>query len=382
MISMPKRIMILMSDTGGGHRASAEAIEEALKLVYGDQVSVELVDVFVEYTPFPFNRFPDIYPLLISRVVWFWKLLYRFTDGKIRSRVISTVLYPRVRRAVHQMLREHPADVIVSVHLLFGLPLIRALGQTRPPVVTVVTDLVTVHSLWFYPGMDFTVVPTAEAEERGLACGIHATRIKTLGLPVSQKFTRLAVPAEALREKLGWEQDVVTVLLVGGGEGMGPLGEIARGLAATGLPIQLAVVCGRNKGLYEQLAAYDWPVAAHVYGFVRNMPELMRAADVVVSKAGPSSVMETLNSGRALVLSGAIPGQEEGNVRYVVDGGAGLWAPGPEQVVAAVRSLLEGGPERLAQMKAAAERLACPDAAREIALVVGRFLDGVRPVDS
>ena len=145
-------------------------------------------------------------------------------------------------------------------------------------------------------------------------------------------------------------------------------------MAATGLNCQLAVVAGRNESLRHKLAATEWETPTHIYGFVRNMPELMGAADLIVTKAGPSSVMEALNAGLPLILSGAIPEQEEGNVRYVVEEGAGLWAPGPGRVVEAVRSLLadESG-ETLRQAAANSRRLAYPRAAADIAEEVAGF---------
>lgn len=370
---MPKRVAILMSDTGGGHRAAAEAVQEALALEYGERVTVELIDVFLKYTPYPFNRFPLWYPAMISRGSRVWDKVYRLSNGARRSRAISIIVYPYVRWAIRRMLREHPADVIVCVHSLFVLPIIRALGRTRPPVITVVTDLVTVHAWWFHPAIDFTIVPTEAARQRGIRNHIHPTRIKTIGLPVAEKFAHPRGPTAALRDQLGWQQDTITILLLGGGEGMGPLRDITTGLAAAGLPLQLAVVCGRNETLRAELAAHDWPVPVHVYGFMANMPDLMQAADLVVTKAGPSSVIEALNSGLPIVLSGAIPGQEDGNVSYVVDEGVGLWAPGPDKVVAAVQTLLADSPARLAQMTARARRLARPNAARQIAREIARF---------
>jgi 1,2-diacylglycerol 3-beta-galactosyltransferase len=162
--------------------------------------------------------------------------------------------------------------------------------------------------------------------------------------------------------------------VVGGGEGMGPLYDIARGIAQTGLPIQMAVVAGRNENLRVRLNDVRWEIPAHIYGFVTNMPDLMRAADLIVTKAGPSSIVEAINAGLPIILSSALPGQEDGNVRWVVENGAGLWAPGPQRVVAAVCQLLKGGPEKLAEAASNVRRLARPHAALDIAEEIGKYL--------
>lgn len=371
---MPHRIVILMSDTGGGHRASSEAVQEALTLKYGDAVQVELIDVFKEYTPYPFSRFPAWYPRIIARGSQFWGSGFKVSDGRSRTRALVGAFYPYTRPAFRRLVREHPAEVYVSAHPFLTMPTMRALGKRRPPFITVVTDLVSAHAFWFYPRVDEIIVPTEGAYQRALRHKVPPEKVKIIGLPVSQKFTVLSGDKGALRQILGWRPDLITVLLVGGGEGMGPLYEIATGIADSGLPLQLAVVAGRNDALRARLNSTQWKIPAHIYGFATNMPDLMRAADLIVTKAGPSSVVEAINAGLPIVLSGALPGQEEGNVRFVVDNGAGRWAPGPEKVVGAVRELAGSGPEVLAATAANARRLARPHAALDIAEEIGRFL--------
>ncbi|MBI3361289.1 MAG: glycosyltransferase [Chloroflexi bacterium] len=370
---MSKRILVLFSDTGGGHRSSAEAIREALLANYAGQCEVELVDLFVEYMPYPFRRFPAWYPWMVKRPR-VWGRGFKLSDGPRRSRALATALWPVVRRAIKRLVREHPADVVVSVHPLFQVPLLRAFGKQRPPYITVVTDLVSTHAWWYHPKVDRCLVPTEPARERAVACGMPLAKVRVVGLPVADRFSRPAGEKADLRAQLNWHANLPAVLVVGGGEGMGPLFEIARGVASAGLRCQLAVVAGRNEALRQRLSAVNWEVPTHLYGFVRNMPELMGAADLIVTKAGPSSIVEAFNAGRPLILSSAIPGQEEGNVRYVVSEGAGLWAPGPAKVVEAVRSLLSDGPgEALSRAAANSRRLASPHAAADIAAEVAQY---------
>jgi 1,2-diacylglycerol 3-beta-galactosyltransferase len=301
-----------------------------------------------------------------------WKQGFALSDGPRRSRVLSTAVWPAVRRAMKRLIREHPADVIVSVHPLFQTPLLRALGPRRPPYITVVTDLVSAHAMWFHPGVDGCLVPTEPARARALACGMPPAKVSVLGLPVAARFSQPAGDRLELRRKLGWRPDLPVVLLAGGGDGMGPLFPTARAIAGLGLPLQLAIVTGRNQQLRRQLGAVPWEVPAYVYGFVGNMPELMGAADLMVSKAGPSTITEAFNAGLPLVLSSALPGQEQGNVGYVVGEGAGLWAPGPEKVANAVKTWLAGeGREGLEHAAANARRLAFPHAAADIGREIG-----------
>jgi 1,2-diacylglycerol 3-beta-galactosyltransferase len=147
---------------------------------------------------------------------------------------------------------------------------------------------------------------------------------------------------------------------------MGRLYQTARAIEATCPGVQLAVVTGRNRQLRERLAATNWRVPVHVYGFVdhaREMPRLMRAADLLITKAGPGTLHEAFLSGLPLILSGAIPGQEEGNVRLVVEGGAGVWAPDPRRAAALVARWMDSDRDALTRMAACSRTLAWPHAA-------------------
>ncbi len=150
---------------------------------------------------------------------------------------------------------------------------------------------------------------------------------------------------------------------------MGPLESIAVQIARARLPAALVVVGGRNRALRERLERYDWPIPTRIYGFVHEMPEFMHAADILVTKAGPGTISEAFNAGLPLILYSRLPGQEEGNVSYVVSEGAGVWAPEPVQVVAALKDWLVH-PDRRAQAAAASRRLSRPDAARTIARIL------------
>ena len=151
---------------------------------------------------------------------------------------------------------------------------------------------------------------------------------------------------------------------------MGQLRHISRAVTDSGVQAQLVVVVGRNERLRARLVGEKWSLPVRVEGFAHNMHEWMRAADLLVTKAGPSTISEALVMGLPMVLSGALPGQERPTVDYIVRGGAGVWAPTGQRVAAAVRELLSSDGQKLAQMAVRARSLARPDAARRVAEIV------------
>ncbi len=357
-------VLFLFSDTGGGHRSAAEAIIEALEQDFADTIDSKMVDVFKDYAPRPLDRMPDLYPDMV-RYPQLWGLGYKLSDGP-QAAFLDYAFWPYVRRATKRLVREQEADCIVSVHPLINTPYIRASGKRRPPFITVVTDLVTTHTLWYHPKVDLCIVPTEEAAQRAYDNGLHADKVCVIGLPVGKRFCEPEGDQESLRQALGWPGDRPVVLLVGGGEGMGPLEETAERISQLEQNIGLAVITGRNQALKEKLEAKNWPIPAFIYGFERRIPDMMRAASLLVTKAGPGTITEAVNAGLPMVLYSHLPGQESGNIGYVVDAGVGLWAPGPQRTAEAVGWWFSN-PEALEKAVQACWRIAKPNAAREIA---------------
>jgi len=148
---------------------------------------------------------------------------------------------------------------------------------------------------------------------------------------------------------------------------MGPVYEIARAIASKVPAAQLIIVAGRNAALKEKLEATQWEIPTRIYGFVTNMPELMGASDLLVTKAGPGTLSEAFIAGLPVIISGFIPGQEEGNVDYTLQHDAGVYASDPDEIGHLISEWLRPGDGTLSQMAANAAELACPDVALVIA---------------
>ncbi len=369
------RVLILMSDTGGGHRSAAQAIAQALHHQAGDAVQVSITD-FLALSRFPLNRSATGYSVVIH-YPRLWRVLFRVADRPLLPRLISGPPGSLVRRGIKRAVLSTNPDVVVSVHPLATVSVsdtLRRLGRPLPFVV-VVTDMVSMHVAWAAPQATACVVATPEARRRLVGYGVPEEGISVLGLPVEPRFADEQRSKTALRQQLGLDTGRFTALLVGGGEGAGGMADQVAAIARRQLPVQLLVVAGRNAALQRQLSRRDWGLPVHVFGFVRNMPELMHAADLLVTKAGPGTISEALICGLPMVITSALPGQEEGNVSYVVEGGAGVEATTPEVLASALaRFSAAEGEATLAAMSAAATRLAKPQAADDIA----RLILGVR----
>jgi 1,2-diacylglycerol 3-beta-galactosyltransferase len=365
-------ILFLFSDTGGGHRSAAEAIIEAIQLEFDGRISTQMVDIFLDFAPRPLSYLPKWYPYMV-RLPDVWGAGYKLSNGSRRARLIVESVYPYVRRSLRKLISQNPADMIVSVHPLANDPFLHALGKHRPPFITVVTDLVTTHALWYHKDVDLCLVATEKARQRGLLANLRPEQVKVIGLPVADRFCQPIGDKDILRHQLGWPPEAPVVLLVGGGEGMGPLEKISLAIAQANLPITLVVVTGRNAELKQHLEAQQWPMTTLIYGFVHEMPDFMQAADILVTKAGPGTISEALNAGLPMILYSRLPGQEDGNVDYVISEGVGVWAPKTSYIISALHAWITH-PQQRELVADACCQAARPEAAREIAHILANRL--------
>ena len=367
-------IVFLFSDTGGGHRSASEAIIEALNLEFPEEFTYEMVDFFKEYSPPPLNLASPAYPLM-SRMEYMWEFTFKASDNPDFMRVLFSAFWPYIRFGMYKMLKENPSDIYVSVHPLINIPFLRAMRKREitTPYMIVVTDLVSTHTAWFAKEADLISIPTEQARKPALYAGIDPQKLRVIGLPVADRFCKPPGDKKALRKKLEWPQDKTIILLIGGGEGMGPLGAVSKEINRAKLDISLVVITGRNKKLKDELEAMDWNIPTRIYGFVTNMPDLMRAADILVTKAGPGTISEALIANLPIILYHRVPGQEEGNVSYVIDEGAGIWAPDIEDIIKTLEDWLNNPEKRMLAVENA-KRMARPDASRQIVHTIAEMI--------
>ncbi len=367
----------LFSDTGGGHRAACEAIIEAVHCEFGDRVVTQMVDFLKDYAPPPFNHLPEVYPDMV-RVPELWGAMFEMSDGRPQARWVTSTFWPYVRRGARRLVRDHHSEMLVCVHPLANSFALKALGRNRPPFVTVVTDMVSTHALWYDKRADLILVPTEMARQHAIQFTMPPEKVRVVGQPVMARCSLPSGDKHLLREKLGWPQDKVTVLLVGGGEGMGPLAKTARAIDESGLDVTQIIVTGRNARLKSKLKELAWENPTFVYGFVDDMPDLMHAADVIVTKAGPGTIAEALIAELPIILYAKLPGQEDGNVDFVESEKVGVWAPEPLKVVRTLTRWVCRPGERQKVVEAC-RKAARPDASRQIALILGEQVGLLHP---
>src|SRR5213594_1956257 len=367
------KILIISSDTGGGHRSAAAAIVAGVqKFLDGESYAVRVVRA-VEESHHLTDKLVRLYNWILRNRQHWMKYFY-WCMNHIRPET-REFFHKRCIGYVAGLFERWCPHVVVSVHPLtqhlFGRVL-KELGLAdRIPLVTVVTDpYYGFWKGWACDDVKLYLVASDEARQQLIDYGIAPQRIKVSGMPVHPKF---AFPdehaAQAARQALGLDAEKFTVFLNAGWEGGGNIPEIFRELVRGELDVQAIFLAGKKEALKTEAEAVaaeaKFPIK--VIGYSEEVEQLMHAANVMISKLGALSTFEALNC-RVPIIADAttqpMP-QEAGTVNLIVKRGAGVLLQRTSDIVPVIRRMIEDS-KHYAALRAATITLAIPNATKRI----------------
>jgi processive 1,2-diacylglycerol beta-glucosyltransferase len=278
------------------------------------------------------------------------------------SEVINDILSLKLK----SLIAKYDPDVILCTHPfpLEMLSILKRKGKITVPVAAVITDYAP-HSFWLYDHIDAYVVPHEDFVQDLIDRGIPRSIIYPLGIPVSSDFLNNE-PKSNVRKYLHIDNKP-TVLIMGGGLGMGNIRKIFESLAFCHLDIQIIVCTGENKVLKEKLECISKSSNKKIiiYPYTDNISTLMSASDILVTKPGGLTVTEALVKRLPIIITSAIPGQEERNANYLLSNGIAERITDAESIVEIISQLINN-PVSLSMMQENAAIKAKPDASKEI----------------
>ena len=367
------KILILSSDTGGGHRSAAAAIVAGIQsFVKGESYAIRTIRA-VEESHHLAAKLVAVYNwLLRNRQGWmkyYYWLINRFRPDT------REFFYKRTVGYVAGQFEKWCPHIVVSVHPLTQHMFARVLKELglahRIPLVTVVTDpYYGFWKGWACDDVTLYLVASDEARRQLIDYGISPQRIKISGMPVHPKFDFPGEQAaQTARTALGLDPDKFTVFVNAGWEGGGNIPLIFRELVRGELDVQAIFLAGRNeelRGEAEQLASEaKFPVK--VIGYSDEVEKLMRAANVMISKLGGLTTFEALSCRVPIIADSTtdpMP-QEAGTAEMVVKSGAAVMLQKPSDVVPVIRRMIDDS-KHYASLRAATITLAIPNATKRI----------------
>ncbi len=327
------KILILSAPIGSGHRMAAAALEEALLRL--ENVEVVQGNVFDFFPSVIGKAFLKFYETVLAVCPWLYALSYRWSNQGGGSLWMRNLLNGFLLRLGKTFIEEVKPDAVFSTHATPTgiLSLYKQKYDGSLWLGVVVTDF-TVHRWLVCPGVDVYFV----ADEKlfgqiDSASGRYESQsaLYSWGIPVRGRFTEkqeFAAVRRDARNRFDWPADAFVCLLAGGGGGMLPMEEIVRSLQDEKFEeIYVVAVTGHNDGLRKKLEQLQEEFSKSqteksvcrlaVLGFTDEMPQLMKAADVVITKAGGVSLAECLECGANILIYHPLPGQEQGNTAFL-----------------------------------------------------------------
>lgn len=288
---------------------------------------------------------------------------FRLWRGSLRRRVGMHLML----KSFMPLLRSGHWDVIVNVDIFAGsiVTSLKQRGELSAMSFLIPTDFVAHRNQT--TTYDHYCTATEEGAAYFVSLGVAAERIDVTGIPIHSGFSQVKDRAACLRSQ-GLRGDRPTVLQMAGGLGLGAVEKVFSALLAMPAPLEIVTVAGRNQELKRRLEKLPVPVRHHVQvlGFTDQVDELMRVAEVVVSKPGGLTAAEVLACGAALVIVDPLPGLETQNSDFLLENGAAIKNHHVETLPYQLTQLL-GDRQRLASLKDNARRLAKPQAAFDVA---------------
>ncbi|MGI6259427.1 MAG: MGDG synthase family glycosyltransferase [Anaerolineaceae bacterium] len=364
-----KRFLILTSDSGFGHRSAAVSVSKALDHLYGDrQVNLVVNPILESNTLSLMKPIEKNYDKGIKNIPSLWKIGYEFSDSRQVSELMESALTVLLQQSIGEKVDSFLPHGILITNPMFNAPAHKVRKDYNPdvPLYSTVTDLADVHSLWFAPGPDLLFIASDWVRVKARENRVLSRKLKISGIPVSPNFELNKASKSEMRARLGLEPDVRTILFVGSVR-VDHILENLHALEKQDHQFQVVVITGGNEDLFRELQINEFEFPVKILGFVDNMPDWMMASDLLVTKAGGLILSEGLAAGLPILLVDFLPGQEEGNVRYVTSHQAGAQVMNVGEFKTMIDFWLKDDAVQLKRTAASSKLIGRPDAAFEVA---------------
>lgn len=381
MSSNSPKILIISSDTGGGHRSAAQAISDGFERFWKSDSAVVKTIKGVEESHHITEKLVNLYNWTLKNKQHWMKYLY-WVVNKIRPET-REFFHRRCMGYIRDQFEKWCPHVVVSVHPLtqhIFARILRELNLTHQvPLVTVVTDpCYGFWKGWACDDVSLYLVANEDARDQLIDYGVSAEKIKISGMPVNPKFREVdEKDAQSARRVYGLDPDKFTVFVNAGWIGGGNIPQIFRELVRGELDVQAIFLAGKNEELRleaEELARQaKFPVK--VIGYSDEIEKLMHSANVMVSKLGGLTTFEALACRLPIIADATTPPmpQEAGTVQLLERKGAGILLKNSADIVPTIRDLLADR-DRYSRMRDATSGMTMPNSTEQIIREINAIL--------
>ncbi|MCM8795630.1 MAG: glycosyltransferase [Candidatus Omnitrophica bacterium] len=350
-----------------GHHSATLAIEKAIKMIR-PKTEILNINAFNYTNPISEKIVNRIYMTVIKKTPRIWEYLYDNPQVAKKIENLKKTVHrfnsPKLRRLFEQF---KPDAVVCTQAFPCGMVAdYKKEFNSKLPLVAVLTDYIP-HSYWIYDAVDYYIAPSQEVASRMMAKGVPQDKIKIFGIPFDPDFN-IPQDKEEIISRLKLKTGIPTLLIMGGGQGLGPIKTIVSSLEKIEFDLQEIIITGTNKKLYKSLKRKikKYKKRLLLFGYVNNINELMTVSDVIITKPGGITCAEALSKRLPMIITKPIPGQEVSNTRYLTAKGVAVKIDKPKEINLVVKDLLKN-PLTLKRMRESIDHIRKPNASLDIA---------------
>ncbi len=365
-----KRVLLLYISEVSGHHKATLAIEAALKQL-DPPIEILNVNAFRYTTPISEKIINSIYIGVIKRTPRIWQYLYDNPSVIKNTAKIKKTIHKFNSSKLKILIDKFAPDCIVCTQA-YPCGMIADCKKTYNlgiPLIGVLTDYAP-HSFWIYDSVDYYIVPAEEVKLRFMQKGVEERKIINFGIPIEPKFVEIK-NKERIANKLGLSLNKPIILIMGGGQGLGPIKKVVKYIKSLDLQLQIIVTCGTNRKLLKWIKKKAKKSEKRILAleYTETIDELMEIASLIITKPGGLTISEALAKGLPLVLINPIPGQEAANANFLTKKGAAVKIDNPEEIPNIIKELITNR-QKLADMSLQARQISKPKAALDIASLI------------
>lgn len=361
---MLKNILVISSNiTGHGHKSITESLCE--KFAEHEGINVHVIDGFA-LGGNALLRIGKSYGSITRNAKELWKLLWDISA--VKPQFINDIVELAIKDNFLLLLKKIRPDLILTVHPNFNGSVLNILEdyEIKIPFVTLIADLVNINPLWADHRADYVISPTNEAKYKCMEFNVLQSRIKIMGFPVRSKFFK---HIDSIQKGSYYSPDTpLKCLIMSGGEGVGNMCKIAE-ILLDNFNCTVKIVAGRNEVLRRKLhnsLVEKYGDNVEVHGFVKDIQDLMLSSDIALTRGSPNVMMEAVSCNIPLIITGALPGQEEDNPEFAQKHKLGVVCKNLRSIQSVVSDLISNDAQKLSQIKNAQRNFMNRYAARDI----------------
>lgn len=334
-----KKILILTSEFGKGHMSVAKHLQTALADT--GKCEAKIID-FGQYAKGPFSHSHKSYDTATKHVPKAWQIFFDMTnDDKTIHRLGRIQLKMTMKSGLALFKKEKPDLLVITfAGWVYTASQIAKKYNPNLKVVSLTTDSISIHRTWTLGDIDELIVPDQDTAETVIESGIDAQMVHALGYPVNPQLFDKSFDRKNFLKGFNFDFNKKTILLIPTLLNKQKTLDLIE-LILSKNEYNLAVVCGRDKELYKKLLHHEKDKNFHLTGWTDKMPAYMRSSDVVITKAGGSTVQECIAAKKPMILNQIVPGQEQGNALYVEKNQLGLVALSNDEILRALENIFK-----------------------------------------